>query len=121
MQPTVDPKKVKADVIVLIGDIKVVVEDVSKRLMVSGKSVNPSVQRLIMPNYHRANSSSSASKYFQPMWYPLGLTCTQKKKLQRLRFQEKREQEIKKSRDKQFNQCGPMVSQGKVRRVKAAD
>jgi len=74
-----------------------------------------------MPNYHRANSSSSASKYFQPMWYPPGLTCTQKKKLQRLRFQEKREQEIKKLRDKQFKQRGPMVSQGKVRRVKAAD
>ena len=36
MQPTVDPKKVKADAIVLIGDIKVVVEDVSKRPMVSG-------------------------------------------------------------------------------------
>ena len=62
MQPTIDPEKIKADAVVQIGDIEVAVEDVSKRPMVSGKSVNPSVQRLIMPNYHRANSSSSASK-----------------------------------------------------------
>ena len=99
VQPTIDPEKVKADAVVQIGDIKVAIEDVSKRPMVSGKLVNSSVQRPIMANDHKANSSkasssSSASKYFQPRWCPPGLTRTQKRKLQRLRFQEKKEQEI---------------------------
>ena len=49
------------------------------------------------------------------------MTRTQKRKLQCLRFQEKKEQEIKKLRDKLFNQCRHMVPQGKVWRVKAAD
>jgi len=49
------------------------------------------------------------------------LTRTQKRKLQRLRFQENKEQEIEKLRDKQLNQYRPMVPQGKVWRVKAAD
>ena len=48
------------------------------------------------------------------------MTRTQKRKLHRLRVQEK-EQEIKKLRDKLFNQCRHMVPQGKVWRVKVAD
>ena len=121
MQPTIDLEKVKADAVIQIGDIKVAVEDVSKRPMVSGKLVNCPVQRPIMANDRKASSSSSMSKYFQPRWCPLGLTRTQKRKLQHLRAQEKKEKEIEKLRDKQFNQCKPMVSQGKVWRVKVAD
>ena len=92
----------------------------AKKIMF-GKSVNSPVQRPIRANDHQAGSSSSASKYFQLRWCPPGSTRTQKKKLQRLRFQEKKEQEIQKLRDKQFNQCRPIVPQGKVWRVKSAD
>jgi len=88
--------------------------------MVLGKSVNPSIQRPIMANDHKASSSSSTSRYFQPRWCPPGLTRTQRRKLQRLRAQEK-ELEFKRLRDKQFNHYRPMVPQGKVWRVKAVD
>ena len=117
----VGPEKTIADNVVQIGDVKVVVKDMSKRPMVFGKPVNPSVQRPIMANDHEASSSSSTSKYFQPRWCPLGLTCTQKRKLQHLHFQEKKEQESVRLRDEQFNQHRPLVPQGKVWRVKAAD
>ena len=92
----------------------------AKKIMF-GKSVNSPVQRPIRANDHQARSSSSTSKYFQLRWCPPGLTRTQKRKLQRLQFQEKKEQEIQKLRDKQFNQCRPMVPQGKVWMVKVAD
>ena len=48
------------------------------------------------------------------------MTRTQRRKLQRLRAQEK-ELEFKRLRDKQFNHYRPMVPQGKVWRVKAVD
>ena len=120
VQPTIDPEKAKADDVVQIGNIKVVVNDAGTRPMVFGKSVNPSIQRPIMANDHEASSSSSKSKYFQPRWCPPGLTRTQRRKLQCLRAQEK-EQEFKRLRDKQFNHNKPMVPQGKVWRVKAVD
>ena len=118
---TVDPEKAKADDEVQICNIKVDVSVASTRLMVFDKSVNPPVQRPIMDNDHEASSCNSTSKYFQPRWCPPGLTCTQKRKLQCLRVQEKKEQEIQKLRDKQFNQCRPMVPQDKIWRVKATD
>jgi len=89
--------------------------------MVFGKSVNPSIQKPIMANDHEASSSSSTSKYFQPRWCPPWLTRTQRRKLQRLRTQEKKEQEFERLGDKQFNNYRPMVPQGKVSRVKAVD
>jgi len=106
---------------VQIGNIKVVVNDAGTRPMVFGKSVNPSIQRPIMANDHEASSSNSISKYFQPRWCPSGLTRTQRRKLQRLRAQEKKEKEFKRLRDKQSNHYKPMVPQGKVWRVKAVD
>ena len=121
VQSTVDSEKIKAQVVVQIDNIKVAVNDVGTRPMVFDKSVNPSVQRPIMDNDHEASSSNSTSKYFQPRWCPPGLTRTQKRKLQRLRFQEKKEQEFKRLRDKQFNHCRPMVPQVKVWRVKVVD
>ena len=66
VQPTIDPERAKADDVVQIGNIKVVVNDAGTRPMVFGKSVNPSIQRPIMANDHEASSSSSKSKYFQP-------------------------------------------------------
>ena len=49
------------------------------------------------------------------------MTRTQRRKLHRLRTQEKKDQEFKRLRDKQFNNYKPMVPQGKVWRVKAVD
>ena len=85
VQPTIDPEKTKADDVLHIGNIKVVVNDVGTRPMIFGKSVNPPVQRPIMDNDHEDSSSNSISKYFQPRWCPPGLTRTQRRKLQRLR------------------------------------
>jgi hypothetical protein len=48
----------------------------------------------------------------------LGLTRTQRRKLQCLGFQEKKEKELENQRDEAFNQYGPMVPQGKKWRVK---
>jgi len=121
VQPTIDPEKAKADDVVQIGNIKVVVNDAGTRPMVFGKSVNPSIQRPIMANDHEASSSNSTSKYFQPRWCPSGLTRTQRRKLQRLRAQEKKEKEFKRLRDKQSDHYRPMVPRGKVWRVKAVD
>ena len=73
--------------------MNVVIKDVGKGPMVFGKSVNASVQKLAMANDHEASSSSAMSKYFQPRWSLPGLTHTQKRKLQCLRFQKKKEQE----------------------------
>ena len=86
-----DSGKAKADDVVQIGEVKVVVQDVSKRPMVFGKSVKSFVQKSLMANDHEASSSGAASKYHQPKWCPPGLTYTQKRKLQRLRNKEKRE------------------------------
>ena len=74
VQSIVNPEKAKADDDVQIGNTKVVVSDAGTRPMVFGKSVNPPVQRSIMDNDHEASSSNSTSKYFQPMWCPIGLT-----------------------------------------------
>jgi hypothetical protein len=48
------------------------------------------------------------------------LTRTQRRKLQRLRFQEKREKELEKQRDEAFNQYRPIIPQGKEWRVKTS-
>jgi len=119
--PQLIQKKAKADDEVQICNIKVDVSVASTRPMVFDKSVNPPVQRPIMDNDHEASSSNSTSKYFQPRWCPPGLTRTQRRKLQCLRAQEKKDQEFKRLRDKQFNNYRPMVPQGKVWRVKAVD
>ena len=100
VQPEATPEKAKADTIVQIGEIKVVVQDKGKELMVIDKSTTssaPPVQKPFTANNHEAGSSKVADKYHQPCWCPEGLTHTQKRKLQRLRNKEKREQEAEKS------------------------
>jgi len=82
VQSIVDLEKIKADAVVQIGNIKVVVIEAGTRPMVLGKSVDTSVQRLIMADDHEASSNTTTSKYFQPRWCPSGLTRTQKRKLQ---------------------------------------
>jgi hypothetical protein len=88
------------------------------------KPVNVS-QKLVLANDHEAGSSNlmdqDKEKYFQPGWYPPGLTHTQKRRLQHLRHQEQKEQEAEKMRDEQFDMYRPRTPQGKVWQVKAAD
>jgi hypothetical protein len=95
LKPTVDTKKLKADAVVQISDIKVATKHAGKGPMVVEKSVDAPAQRTVMANDQEAGSSSSsaADKYHQHRWCPPGLTHTQKRKLQCLRNKEKKEQE----------------------------
>jgi hypothetical protein len=115
----VDTGKTTTNDVMQIGDVNVDVKDVAKGPIVVGNQVNSSVPKSVMGNDHGASSSSSTERYFQPRWCPLGFTHTQKRKLQRLRFQEKREQKLEKQRDEQFNKYRPIVPQGKAWKVKA--
>ena len=96
--------------------------DTGKEPMDIEKSVDVPSQKLVMANDHEAGSSrGAADKYHQPRWYPLGLTHTQKRKLQRLRNKEKKEQEEEKKRDEDFNRYRPMFPHSKVWKAKTAD
>ena len=86
-----DSGKGKADDVVQIGEVKVVVQDTGKRPMVFGKLVNSPIPKSAMANHQEASSSRTADKYHQPRWCPLGLMHTQKRKLQCLRNKEKKE------------------------------
>jgi hypothetical protein len=91
-----------------------------KRPIVPKNKVVTSTPEVVAANDHEASGSSSNSKYFLPRWCPPGLTRTQRRKLQRLRFQEKREKELEKQRDEAFTQYRHMVPQGKEWRVKTS-
>lgn len=82
--------------IIQIGSMKVPVEANAEGPIGTSNPVVSSVQRTPATNDHEASSSGSSSKYFLPRWCPPGLTRTQRRKLQRLRLQEKREQELEK-------------------------
>ena len=81
--------------------------------MVFGKSAQTDSQKRVLANDHEASSSGSASKYHQPRWCPPGLSHSQKRRLQCLRRQEQKEQEVEKLRDERFNEYRPMIPQGK--------
>jgi len=124
VQSEATPEKAKADTVVQIGEIKVVVQDKGKEPMVIDKSATssaPPVQKPFTANNHEAGGSKVADKYHQPRWCPEGLTHTQKRKLQRLRNKEKREQEAEKARDEYFNKYRHMIPQGKVWQAKTID
>ncbi|KAF8721666.1 hypothetical protein HU200_022838 [Digitaria exilis] len=59
----------------------------------------------------QGSSATKTQQRFLPKWCPDGLTRTQKRKLQRLCFWEKQEQELEKQRDEFFNQVKPMIPQ----------
>ena len=121
-KPVADPEKLKADVVVQIGEIKVPIKDTGKKSMDIDTSVDVPSQKPVMANDHEAGSSNNmADKYHQPRWCPSGLTHTQKRKLQRLRNKEKKEQEKEKKRDEDFNRYRPMFPQSKVWKAKIAD
>ena len=71
-------------------------------------------------DYEASSGAITTLKYFQPRWCPSGLTRTQKRKLQRLRCQEKKGQKAEKLKAGQFNKCRPIIPQSKVWRVKSA-
>ena len=124
VQPEATLEKTKVDIVVQIGELKVVVQDKGKEQMVVDKSATSSVppaQKSFTANNHEASCSKVADKYHQPRWCPEGLTHTQKRKLQCLRNKEKREQEPKNARDEYFNKYRPMILQGKVWQVKTVD
>ena len=77
VQPGATPEKAKADTIVQIGEIKVVVQDKGKEPMMIDKSATssaPPVQKPFTANNHEASGSKVANKYHQPRWCPEGLT-----------------------------------------------
>ena len=66
VQPTADTEKTKADPVVQIGDIKMVVQDKGKGSLVFGKSATSPIQKPFMANDHEAGSSKAVDKYHQP-------------------------------------------------------
>jgi hypothetical protein len=113
----VDPERTTGQDIIQIGSMDVPIGEDDKRPIVPNNKVVTSTPK-VAANDHEARGSSSNSKYFLPRLCPPGLTRTQRRKLQRLRFQEKREKEPEKQRYEAFNQYRPIVPQGKEWRIK---
>jgi hypothetical protein len=96
----VDPERTTSQDIIQIGSMDVRIrEDVKRPIVPNNKVVTSSLEVFTADNDHEASGSGSNSKYFLPRWCRPGLTCTQRRKLQRLRFQEKRDKELEKQRD----------------------
>jgi hypothetical protein len=102
------------------GTMNIPVEESGKRPVVPSNQVVTPTQKGSVSNDHEASGSKSRPECFLPRWCPPGLTHTQRRKLQRLRLREKREKELEKKRDEDFNSYRPMVPQVKEWRVKAA-
>jgi hypothetical protein len=116
----IDPERTTGEDIIQIGSMDVPIGENGKRPIVPYDKLVRSTPKVVAANDHEASGSSSNSKYFLPRWCPLGLTLIQRRKLQRLIFQEKREKELEKQRDETFSQYMPMVPQGKEKRVKTS-
>jgi hypothetical protein len=95
--------------IIQIGTMNVPVEESGKRPVVPNNQVVTPTQKGSVANDHEANGSKSRPECFLPRWCPPGLTHTQRRKLQRLRLHEKREKELEKKREEDFNSYRPMV------------
>ena len=121
MPMQVDSEKAPAAKVVQVEDGKGKAHDVQEGLVIVEKPVNIS-QKLVLANDHEASSSNlkgrDKEKYFQPRWCPPGLTHAQKRRLQRLRRQEQKEQEVDKMRDEQFDKYRPRIPQGKMWQVR---
>jgi hypothetical protein len=116
----IDPERTTGLDIIQIGTMNVPVEGSGKRPVVPNDQVVTPTQKGSVANNHEASGSKSRPECFWPRWCPPGLTHTQRRKLQRLRLHEKREKELEKKRDEDFNSYSPTVPQGKEWRVKAA-
>jgi hypothetical protein len=114
----IDPERTTIQDIIQIGSMDVHIGEDGKRLIAPNNKVVASTPEVFTAaNDHEASGSGSNSKYFLPRWCPPGLTRTQRRRFQHLRFQEKREKEIEKKRDEAFNQYRPMVPRRKEWRV----
>jgi hypothetical protein len=117
----VDPERTTSQDIIQIGSMDVLIgEDVKRPIVSNNKVVTSTPEVFATANSHEASGSGSNSKYFLPRWCPPGLTRTQRRKLQRLSFSDKREKELEMQRDEAFNQYKTMVPQAKEWRVKAS-
>jgi len=105
--------------IIQIGTMNISLEDKAKGPTLIGESVKKSTSVISAVNDNEA--SSSKSQYFLPKWCPPGLTRTQRRKLQRLRCQERREKEAEQQRDEYFDKHRPMIPQKQEWRVKISD
>jgi hypothetical protein len=95
--------------IIQIGTMNVPVERNGKRPVVPNNQVVTPTQKESVANDHEVRRSKSRPECFLPRWCTPGLTHTQRRKLQRLRLCEKREKELEKKRDEDFNNYRPMV------------
>jgi hypothetical protein len=98
--------------------MNVPVEESGKRPVVLNNQVVTPTQKGSVADDHEASGSKSCLECFLPRWCPPGLTHTQRRKLQRLRVHEKREKELEKKRDEDFNSYRSMVPQRKKWKVK---
>jgi hypothetical protein len=105
----IDPQRTTGLDIIQIGTMNVPVEESGKRPVVPSNPVVTPTQKGYVGNDHEASRSKSHPECFLPRWCPPGLTHTQRRKLQRLRLREKREKELEKKRDEDFNSYRPMV------------
>jgi hypothetical protein len=116
----IDPERTTGLDIIQIGTMNVPSEESGKRLVVLNDQVVTPTQKGSVANDHEASRSKSRPECFLPRWFPPGLTHTQRRKLQQSRLREKREKELEKKRDEDFNSYKPMVPLGKEWRVKSA-
>jgi hypothetical protein len=105
----IDPETTTCIDIIQIGTMSVPVEESGKRPVAPSNQVATPTQKGSAANDHEASRSKSRPECFLPRWCPPGLTHTQRRKLQRLRLREKREKELEKKRDEDFNSYRPMV------------
>jgi hypothetical protein len=116
----VDPERTTGQDIIQNGLMDVPIGEDGKRPIVPNNKVVTSTPEVVAANDHEASGSGSNSMYFWPRRCPPGLTHKQRRKLQHLIFQEKREKELEKQRDEAFNKYRSMVPQGKEWRVKTS-
>jgi hypothetical protein len=87
----IDPEKTTGLYIIQIGTMNVPVEAGGKGPVVLNNQVVTPTQKGSVANDHEVSGSKSRPECFLPRWCPLGLTHTQRRKLQRLRLCESRE------------------------------
>ena len=75
-QTSDDSEKPKADTVVKIGKIKMVVQDKGKEPMVIDESATSSAPEPFTANNHEVGSSKVPNKYYQSRWCPEELINT---------------------------------------------
>ena len=94
-----DPERTTSNDVIQIGCTSIEIQnDDGKPIVIDGRT-----------SADKAKGDAPVNKNFLPRWCPLGLTHTQRRKLQRLRQRELKEQEKEKQRDEQFNRYRPMI------------